>query len=241
LRARAQVLHDQWTAQRREFQSAVRAEQRVQRSARLVDVRAGRDTLARRVHEAQAALRAHQPELIQQDVQRYEQSAVLARAEQHRRHAELLQLQGKLEQAQAQGLGEQLLQAQAEAQRLARRRDEFTTRAQALDLLWRLLGERRATATQRLLDPLAKRLQHGGRLLRPGARWRLHDTLAPAALIRGQGDDTLDALSFGTREQLGVLARLAYADLLQQAGRPALLVLAGCSFNKNRAPVVDLS
>src|SRR5690606_1401932 len=158
--ARAQVLHDQWTAQQAHFSSAARVEQREQRSAKLVDARAHRDTLARRVAEAQSALRALQPELIEQDARRYEQSAVLARDEQHRRHAELLQLQGKLEQAQAQGLGEQLLQAQAEAQRLARRRDEFTTRAQALDLLWRLLSERRATATQRLLDPLAKRLQH---------------------------------------------------------------------------------
>ena len=225
LRARAQVLHDQWMAQQREFHSATRAEQRDQRSARLVEVRAGRDTLARRVHEAQAALQAHQPELIQQDVQRYEQSAVLARAEQERRHAELLQLQGKLEQAQAQGLGEQLLQAQADAQRLARRRDEFAARAQALDLLWRLLAEGRAAATQRLLDPLARRLQHYVGLLFPGAQSRLDETLTPAALARGGGEDALDALSFGTREQLGVLARLAYADLLQQAGRPTLLVL----------------
>jgi len=150
------------------------------------------------------------------------------RDEQQRRHAELLQLQGKLEQAQAHGLGEQLLQAQAEAQRLTRRRDEFATRAQALDLLWQLLGERRATATQRLLEPLAQRLQHYVGLLFPGAQWRLDDTLMPTAVVRGTGPDaaeTLNALSFGTREQLGVLARFAYADLLQQAGRPTLLVL----------------
>jgi DNA repair exonuclease SbcCD ATPase subunit len=32
-------------------------------------------------------------------------------------------------------------------------------------------------------------------------------------------------LSFGAREQLGILTRLAYADLLQQAGRPTLVIL----------------
>jgi len=223
--ARAQLLQAQWDARQGEFAAAGRAGQREQRGARLVEARARRDTLAQRCQAAQAALQAHQPELIEQDAQRFEQSARLARDVQQRRHAELLQLQGKLEQAQAQGVGEQLLQAQADAQRLARRRDEFATRAQALDLLWQLLGERRAAATQRLLDPLARRLQHYVGLLFPGAQWRLDDALMPAALARGGGDGALQALSFGTREQLGVLARLAYADLLQQAGRPTLLVL----------------
>ena len=221
----AQILQTQWTARQGEFTAAGRAEQREQRGAKLVEARARRETLVQRCQAAQAALQAHQPELIEQDAQRFEQSARLARDEQQRRHAELLQLQGKLEQAQAQGVGEQLLQAQADAQRLARRRDEFATRAQALDLLWQLLGERRAAATQRLLDPLVQRLQHYVGLLFPGAQWRLDDAMMPAALARGGGDDALDALSFGTREQLGVLARLAYADLLQQAGRPTLLVL----------------
>lgn len=226
--ATAQVLQAQWAARQAEFDTGSRVEQREQRGARLVEARATRDTLAQRCQTVQAALQAQQPELIEQDAQRFEQSARLLRDEQQRRHAELLQLQGKLEQAQAHGLGEQLLQSQAEAQRLARRRDEFTTRAQALDLLWQLLGERRATATQRLLEPLAQRLQHYVGLLFPGARWRLDDALMPAAVLRGAGSEAqeaLDTLSFGTREQLGVLARFAYADLLQQAGRPTLLVL----------------
>lgn len=223
--ASTQVLQAQWTARQGEFDAAGRAAQREQRGARLVEARARRDTLAQRAQAAQAALQAHQPEIIEQDARRFEQSAALARDAHQRRHAELLQLQGKLEQAQAQGLGEQLLQAQADAQRLARRRDEFAMRAQALDLLWQLVGERRAAATQRLLDPLARRLQHYVGLLFPGAQWRLDDALMPAALARGNGDDAIEMLSFGTREQLGVLARLAYADLLQQAGRPTLLVL----------------
>ena len=42
--------------------------------------------------------------------------------------------------------------------------------------------------------------------------------MLPAALQRAGGEDALDSLSFGTREQLGILARFAYADLLQEAG-----------------------
>ena len=224
----ARIYQTQWAARQAEFNAPARLEQREQRGARLVEARATRETIAQRRDAAQAALQALQPELIEQDAQRFEQSARLQRDEQQRRHAELLQLQGKLEQAQAQGVGEQLLQAQAEVERLTRRRDEFATRAQALDLLWQLLGQRRADATQRLLAPLAQRLQHYLGLLFPGATWRLDDALMPTAVMRettSDGTETLSALSFGTREQLGVLARFAYADLLQQAGRPTLLVL----------------
>jgi uncharacterized protein YhaN len=32
-------------------------------------------------------------------------------------------------------------------------------------------------------------------------------------------------LSYGAREQIGVIRRLAYADLLQEAGRPTLIIL----------------
>ena len=48
--------------------------------------------------------------------------------------------------------------------------------------------------------------------------------LAARRLAARRRRDALDSLSFGTREQLGILARFAYADLLQ-AGRPTLLVL----------------
>lgn len=223
--ARAQLLQAQWQAREQDYAGEQRSAQRAQRGSRLVEARAVRDSLARRAKEAGAALAAHQPELVEQDLRRYERSAALERDAQHRRHGELLQLQGRLEQAGAQGLGEQLLVAEADLQRLARRRAEYVERAEALDLLWRLLDEQRTAATQRLLEPLARRLQHYLALLFPGAQWRLDETLMPVALRRGGLEDGLDALSFGTREQLGVLARLAYADLLAQAGRPALLVL----------------
>lgn len=226
--AKAQLLQSQWQIRQSEFDQSTRRAEREQREARLTQARTLLHTLSQQCQLADAALQALQPALIEQDAKRFEQSAQLRRDEQQRRHAELLQLQGKLEQAQAHGLGEQLAQSQAEVQRLTRRRDEFFARAQALDLLWQLLGERRDDATRRLLDPLAQRLRHYAGLLFPGASWKLDDALMPASVVRGVGADAvqaLEALSFGTREQLGLLARFAYADLLKQAGKPTLLVL----------------
>ena len=42
---------------------------------------------------------------------------------------------------------------------------------------------------------------------------------------RGAETGDFDTLSFGAREQMGVISRLAYADLLQEAGRPTLIIL----------------
>lgn len=223
--ARAQLLEGQAAARGAELQSGERIANRQARAGRLAEARSGHDELDRRVREAQAALAAHRPELAEQDVQRYEKSAAIERDAQHKRHGEILQLQGKLDQAGAQGLGERLSESAAACERLARRRDEFAQRAAALELLLTLLTDKRAAATQRLQAPLARRLNHYLALLFPEAALRLDDALLPTALRRGEGEDLLEALSFGTREQLGILARFAYADLLREAGRPTLLVL----------------
>ncbi|MNK83202.1 chromosome segregation protein [compost metagenome] len=223
--ARAQLLEGQATARGAEVQSPERAAQRQSRAGRLAEARSAHDELERRVREAQAALAEHRPELAEQDVQRFEKSAAIEREAQHKRHGDILQLQGKLDQAGAQGLGERLSEADAACERLERRRDEFARRAAALELLLKLLADKRAAATQRLQAPLARRLNHYLALLFPEAALRLDDALLPTALRRGDGEDLLDALSFGTREQLGILARFAYADLLREAGRPTLLVL----------------
>ncbi len=58
----------------------------------------------------------------------------------------------------------------------------------------------------------------------PAGVLSLDDGLTPVALMCGDAAEGLDSLSYGTQEQLGILARLAYADLLQAAGRPTLLV-----------------
>ena len=78
-----------------------------ERAGRLAETRSHHDLLARRLGEAEAALDGQRPALIEQDALRFEQSAALER-EAQQRHGEMLQLQGKLDQAGAQGLGERL-------------------------------------------------------------------------------------------------------------------------------------
>lgn len=100
-----------------------------------------------------------------------------------------------------------------------RRAEELACRAAALDHLLGLLREKRSALARRLRAPL-QHLDHYLGILFPGARIEVDDDLSPGAITRigprGQESGGFEELSVGTREQMGIVARLAYADLLQE-------------------------
>jgi recombinational DNA repair ATPase RecF len=71
---------------------------------------------------------------------------------------------------------------------------------------------------------LTDRVGHYLKRVFPTGALAVDDGLAPTGLQRGTQVETLDSLSYGTQEQLGLLTRLAYADLLKAAGKPTLLL-----------------
>ena len=83
--------------------------------------------------------------------------------------------------------------------------------------------------SRKLQAPLQKHLNHYLQLLFPQAHLAIDENLSPGPLTRsgptGPESGAFDALSFGSREQMGVISRLAYADLLREAGRPTLIIL----------------
>lgn len=134
-------------------------------------------------------------------------------------------MRSQLEAAGASGLGERAARAQAALERAQRRWAELSLRADALRLLERTLVEERDAAMAQLRAPLTERLGHYLRRFFPEAGMTLDDALGPLAVQRDGRLDALDALSFGTQEQMGIVTRLAYADVLKAAGRPTLLML----------------
>ena len=59
----------------------------------------------------------------------------------------------------------------------------------------------------------------------PEATLEVDERLLPDRFVRGNELGQIGELSFGAREQMGLISRLAYADLLQEAGRPTLIIL----------------
>ena len=195
----------------------------------LMDALAESTTAQERAAALQQQLDAARPDILRQDIERLRLSAQQYEHRFNERRDELLRLEVALQAAGAQGLEERRAQAAAELEQAARHAQELTRRAEALDYLLDALRTRRAALTQRLHAPLQRAVQHYVEILFPQAQVRLDPDLTVAALTRPQhgagGAGALDALSFGAREQMGVMCRLAYADLLREAGRPTLIIL----------------
>ena len=207
-----------------------RQQRHAQASKQWMAVGADAEVLTARIEQANADMQAARPDIVLQDIDRLQRSIEqLTRSHQLRRD-QLLVLENTLQLAGAQGLEEQREAVAGQLAQAQRRQAELQRRADALALLCRKLEEKRQATLTRLQAPLQARMQHYLPLLMPGATLHMDAGLAPATLRRLGASGAVESgqlqeLSFGAREQLRLISRFAYADLLQEAGRPTLLIL----------------
>lgn len=181
--------------------------------------------LVKNLEEIESRIRQARPDLLQQDIQRYRQAAETQQAAQKNRERELRDIRVRLEAWGAEGLEEKFNESTAELEHLNRRYSELHRRAEALDLLLTILTDKRQALTRRLQAPLQKHLDHYLSVLFPEATLEVDEHLVPGRFRRGNEFGQMTELSFGAREQMGLISRLAYADLLKDAGRPTLIIL----------------
>ena len=207
-----------------------RAKKQKQCQQDLASNQAEQRVLQERIDGADAQLEQANPDFVAQDIQRLKLSLQRILEDHKKRHESILLLQNTLELAGAQGLEEQQQEVSGDLSRAKKRQSELARRAAALELLCEMLEAKRYDTLQRLQAPLLQRLQHYLQLLFPGSSMELDEGLSPQTLTRrlasGQTEvGSVDALSFGAREQLRLISRFAYADLLALAGKPTLLIL----------------
>lgn len=217
------------TAARARLDDPARAQQLADTRVALTDALAQQEAAALRIDALVRQLEAARPQALAQDVERYTRSAEQIEHSFAQRRDALTVLEVELQAAGAQGLDERRAALARDLAAAERRAGQLARRARALDLLLCRLRDKRHALTQRLQAPLQAHLNHYLGLLFPGARIALDDSLSPGPLTRdsagGSESGEVDALSFGAREQMGVIARLAYADLLKEAGKPTLIIL----------------
>lgn len=199
-------------------------QRREERQAKLVEKDAHVKARTRELGTCAQALEAARLDDPAMEAQRFARSADIARGEQLERQTKITQLRAQLEAVGASGIGERLAQAAASIEQTESRHAELRLRADALGLLESILVEERDAAVASLRSPLTSRIGHYLKRVFPAGEMAVDDALTPVALQRGDRRETLESLSYGTQEQLGILSRLAYADLLQAAGRPTLLL-----------------
>ena len=196
---------------------------------RLIEANTQEAAIKASITAIEANIAAAQPETLKQDVERLRRSADEIERQHHARDRQIGQIEASLGAAGAQGLEEELGSQQSAFTLAKRRRDELQRRAEALTFLLDRLESRRQALTRRLQAPLQKHLDHYLKLLFPNSQLSVDENLVPGALtrpgVRGPEANDFETLSFGAREQMGVISRLAYADLLKEAGRATLVIL----------------
>lgn len=212
-----------------EIHAPDRLEREQQLRSQLVQLQADQLRVKQDIALRQQQIDSARPDILEQDVQRLTDTASALEVAAGQRNLEIARLQSSLEALGAQGLDEELSALEQELDAVQRRQAELVRRADALELLLRMLKTKRHALTQRLQEPLQRHLNSYLQLLFPQAQLSVDDQLIPTQLVRmvnGVAEyGEVDALSFGSREQMGLISRLAYADLLQEAGRPTLIIL----------------
>jgi hypothetical protein len=97
--------------------------------------------------------------------------------------------------------------------------------ADMLALLRDTLTEAANAASRTFLAPVTLRAGRYIQQLLPGCELSFDDELGLTSVIRGGIDESCGDLSRGTQEQLAILTRLAFADLLLEDGAPISLIL----------------
>lgn len=228
-REQVKAAEDELAAVKATLNDPARAGRKTEAGGALTDALAQQSAMQDKLAELAQRLQTVNLPVLAQDVERLERSARQSEAAHSQRATEITRLEVELETRGALGQEEAASEKQRELEHATRRCAELERRARALDHLLKLLREKRSALARRLRAPLQKHLDHYLQILFPGAQIEVGDDLSPGRItrqgLRGAQSGEFDELSVGAREQMGVVARLAYADLLKEANKPTLLIL----------------
>lgn len=111
------------------------------------------------------------------------------------------------------------------AEAAAAAHDRLKEEAETLTLLAETIRDAQRETARRFLAPITQRVAPFIERLLPNAGIVFGEDLRPILLTRRGREEATDDLSKGTQEQLAVLTRIAFADLLIEKGKPASLML----------------
>ena len=139
---------------------------------------------------------------------------------------EIVQLRERIESGGGAGIDESVDRTHYEFDEATLRRARFDRDIQVLDLLSSTLRDAETEAKERYLAPVLNRVQPYLQMLFPNAEINMDEDLNIVGMSRRPGyEERFDHLSMGTQEQIAVLVRLAFAEMLVDQGAPAAVIL----------------
>ena len=135
-------------------------------------------------------------------------------------------LEGGLQQAGAQGLSTELAEAESKLEFLERQIKSTELKAQAAKRLHETLDKHRRVAHSKHSEPFKQEIERLGRFVFGGDfEVGLDENMAIISRTLNKQTLSVDQLSTGTREQLGVLCRLACASITSPDGKGTPVVI----------------
>ena len=135
-------------------------------------------------------------------------------------------LKSRIEALEGAGLDEAIEQKDRERELCEEECGRFEREAAVLTLLLSTLRDAEHNAKERYLSPVLRRVRPYLQLLFPGSDIAIDENLHVTGVVREAGyEEAFHHLSMGTQEQIAVLVRLAFAEMLVEQGHPATVVL----------------
>lgn len=139
---------------------------------------------------------------------------------------ELAGVNGSIGALAEEGIEEALEEVRGREEAALARAGRYEHEVRALARLRAALDAARRAAREAYFGPVLHELEPLLAILHPGAALQIDDeTLLPVALTRNGQEEGFDILSGGTREQLAILTRLAFARLFARKGQPVPVIL----------------
>lgn len=138
---------------------------------------------------------------------------------------EIARLEGIIESEGGLGLADRAAAAREEAEAARAALQRVTEDADTIKLLRDTLEDARAETSAKFVGPVAKRAKRYIERLLPDCELTFSEDLKLESVARAGVDEDCESLSRGTQEQLAVLTRIAFADLLLEQGKPVSLIL----------------
>lgn len=178
-----------------------------------------------KLEEAARDATAHDPAVITRKIETIDARTKAAGEARTKLEMDVARLEGTIESEGGKGLADREAGAREEAEAARAALQRITEEADTLKLLRDTLDEARDETSAKFVGPVAKRAKRHIERLLPGCDLSFSEDLTLDAVVRGGISEGCGDLSRGTQEQLAVLTRIAFADMLLDQGRPVSLIL----------------
>ena len=165
-------------------------------------------------------------ELAEARIERLERAIEQRRQDRSAVQSEISGLQQRLEVQEAAGIDEEIALAERRREQAEARVARMERRIEVRELALGALQEAERQARERYLAPVRERVRPYLQMLFPDAALDMDEDLQITGISRAADhSESFEHLSMGTQEQLAVLIRLAFAELLAEQRQPAAVIL----------------